>query len=183
MHTTMISAARRSSVIVTPAWLMIPARFVIGCSRQRSCGQLHQGRLDGARSVRSHAGSNPARLSSVPSYRCEIPLESEERSAAVQVQRAVENLVTAELSEAGRAWRITTEHPMFKTARALGSARPSTLSCVPHGKPKSFQFPEGALIALYHFRDSVVAFQVDRRFDCLLQEASAPQRRESFASW
>lgn len=52
-------------------------------------------------------------------------------------------------------------NPMFKTARALGSERPSTLSCVPHGKPKSFQFPEGALIALYHFRDSVVAFQVD----------------------
>ena len=65
-------------------------------------------------------------------------------------------------------------NPMFKTARALGSARPSTLSCVPHGKPTSFQFPEGALIALYHFRDSVVAFQVDRRFDCLLQEASVP---------
>lgn len=146
---------------MTPAWLMIPARLlsdVRGNDRADSC-------IKGASMGHVPLGATKAAIQQgYPQYRvidAEIPLEAEERSAAVQVQRAVENLVTAELSEAGRAWRITTEHPMFKTARALGSARPSTLSCVPHGKPKSFQFPEGALIALYHFRDSVVAFQVD----------------------
>ena len=34
-----------------------------------------------------------------------------------------------------------------------------------HGKPNSFEFPEGALITLYHFRGGVVAFQLDRGFD------------------
>ena len=69
---------------------------------------------------------------------------------------------------------MTTEIPCSRRLGESGSAGPLTLSCALTGKPKSFQFPEGALIALYHFRDSVVAFQLDRRFDCLLQEASAP---------
>jgi hypothetical protein len=75
---------------------------------------------------RIHLGATKAGIQqSWPHYQfidTEVLMEAEQRSAAVQVQRAGEILVTAEISGAGRAWRITTEHPMFKTAPGAGLA-------------------------------------------------------------
>jgi hypothetical protein len=49
-------------------------------------------------------------------------------------------------------------------------------------KPNPFQFPEGALIVLYHFRDSVVAFRSIADSTVFFKKHQHQQRRESFAS-
>jgi hypothetical protein len=127
-----------------------------------------------------HLGATKAGIQqSWPHYQVadtEILMEAQQRSAAVQVQRAGEILVTAEISEAGRAWRITTEHPMFKTTRGAGVGTTFDALVRAHRKPNSFEFPEGALIALYRFPDGVIAFQLDRGFDDVFFKKASPPR-------
>jgi|SRR5688572_17698899 len=174
MHRTMISAASRSSFVATAASLMILALLLSDLR-----GTDHSdGLITGMSIGRIRLGATKAAIQQgYPHYRvidAEIPLEAEERSAVVQVQRAAEILVTAEVSEAGRAWRITTEHPMFKTARGVGVSTTFDALVRAHGKPNSFEFPEGALVALYRFPNGVVAFQLDRGFDDVFFKKASP---------
>ena len=63
---------------------------------------------------------------------------------------------------------------MFKTARGVEVGTTFDALVRAHRKPKSFEFPEDALIALYHFRGVVVAFQVDRGFDDVFFKTASP---------
>jgi hypothetical protein len=170
----MMSAARRSGFLAIAAVLMILQLWLSEVRGNDHADSVITGTSIGC--VR--LGATKATIQQgYPHYRiidATVRLEAEERSTAVQVQRAAENLMTAELSEAGRVWRITTEHPMFKTARDVGVGTTFNALVRAHGKPKSFEFPEGALIALYRFPDGVVVFQLDRGVDDVFFKKASP---------
>jgi hypothetical protein len=103
-----------------------------------------------------------------------VPLEGDTKSRAVQIQDGNEVLITVEVSKSGRAWRITTQQPAFKTSRGVGVGSTFRDLIRVHGKPSSFEFPEGALFAVYAFPDGMVGFQLNQGFDEALFEKKNP---------
>lgn len=105
---------------------------------------------------------------SYPSFQVtevEIPLEGQTNSAAIQLKRGDEILVTVEFSDAGTAWRITTEHPAFKTDHGVGVGSTFAALVRAHGQPTGVELPEGALFVDYRIAGGKVGFQLDRGFD------------------
>ena len=114
-------------------------------------------------------------------HEVELQLEGETKSPAVQIQNGNQVLVTAEISESGKVWRITTRQSAFKTTRGIGVGSTFGDLIRSHGKPGSFEFPEGALFAVYTFSDGTVGFQLDQGFNEALFEKKNPPATANIA--
>jgi hypothetical protein len=104
----------------------------------------------------------------------EITLEDGGLSSALEVRQAAEALITALFSDAGVARQILTQHRMFKTSRGVGVGSTFAALVRAHGKPDTFEFPEGMLFALYPLSDGTIAFQLDRGFDDVFLKSAQP---------
>lgn len=104
----------------------------------------------------------------------DVLLESEAKSHAVQIQDGKDILISAEISEHGEAWRLTTQQPAFKTSGGVGVGSTFVDLIRAHGKPSSFDFPEGAIFAVYVFPGGTVGFQLNKGFDAALFKKKEP---------
>lgn len=103
-----------------------------------------------------------------------VSLEGDATSPALQVRRGEEILITAEITEAEGAWRITTAHPRFKTSGGVGVGSTYAALVRAHGQPAGAELPEGALFVHYRIGGGEVGFQLDRGFDAVAFKRASP---------
>lgn len=74
----------------------------------------------------------------------------------------------------GRRGALPLSSPHSRPAAGVGVGSTFGGLIRAHGKPRSFEFPEGALVAVYAFLDGMVGFQLDEGFDEALFEKKNP---------
>jgi len=101
--------------------------------------------------------SRPMLRTRYPMFRC--PLEGDRKSPALEVRHGDVRLLMPR-SRAGESGVSPPRNPRFKTARQIGVGSTFGQLLAAHCKPRSVEYPEGALFAVYDFEDGSIGFQM-----------------------